>query len=289
MNISQLPLRNGESLYLQGESTGSCADLGILDRLLSLDPGDLPSGIVPEVILRQMVPPTDPGEMYPLVRGKRLHVFFDRVTTSVQMYVLQDISREDLLNYCTLLRYTLAYGVLAGILRGKPVTLVHCSLLETHAGAVMICGESGVGKSTTARRWCAAGGICYGDDMILLESREDGFYCHPLPTWSACSVSLDGKYYPFSPGRRLVGVLGLSRGKEREEIKPLLAHEFFAQIYRALYYFQYACIQYFPLEQQKYLTAHLQQLTERLTAEFPARGLFAHLDGDIRSTLKDYL
>lgn len=66
-------------------------------------------------------------------------------------------------------------------------TLMHGALLlEPDTGqAVVLFGESGIGKSTSARRFAEQGGVVLSDDKLTLTRLADGSYrAQPLPTWS---------------------------------------------------------------------------------------------------------
>ena len=118
------------------------------------------------------------------------------------------------------LQMTLVLGSLNALLKGREALLVHCSTLETERGAVLLFGESGMGKSTASRRWRAQGGKCISDDMALLDfSGGDQVYVRRMPTWSACREEKNEWNYPADEELPLVDVLALGRSKSgRDEI-----------------------------------------------------------------------
>lgn len=59
--------------------------------------------------------------------------------------------------------------------------LLHASAVRTSRGALLFCGESGVGKSTTAR--LLAGDSVLADDHCLLFPTTDGWRAQSAPTW----------------------------------------------------------------------------------------------------------
>ena len=76
---------------------------------------------------------------------------------------------------CYIWQTALIYAGMNAIVRGEKAVLAHCAVLETPRGAVLLFGESGMGKSTASARWRAHGGRCVSDDMALLDfSAPDG-------------------------------------------------------------------------------------------------------------------
>jgi len=73
----------------------------------------------------------------------------------------------------------------------RECSMVHGALMERNGRGILLCGPSGIGKSTTARRMADEGFRVLADDCFLL--RRDGggkYWARPLPTWS---VYLFGK------------------------------------------------------------------------------------------------
>lgn len=182
---------------------------------------------------------------------------------------------------------------ISAILRGSKLAVVHGTLLELPDGrGVLLHAESTVGKSTTSRRWEAAGGKYTADDMILLEyDTPDGIIAHPLPTWSRCAQSLEGLCYPVEKCIPLAGVLVLSRAKgdEPESIRTIPYPEYLCQVYQSCIYFHRLWIKIFPEAEQKVLIDNYQACARKLCSLFPPRALMARLDGDLRETLKEFL
>jgi hypothetical protein len=177
----------------------------------------------------------------------------------------------------------------AAMLRRENLLLMHCAMLEKDGNALLLCGESGVGKSTSSRRWREAGYAAAADDMVLLEFDNDGIYAHRLPTWSACRESgLAGKSYPFAPPLKLKQILALGRGDE-EKIAPLPAEYFFAQIYHCAYFHYAPLFPALPGALRELAAGQLQKLAGYLREISPPRALFAALDGDLNRTLEDVL
>ena len=175
------------------------------------------------------------------------------------------------------------------VLRGARILPVHGALLAVSKGGLLLCGQSGMGKSTTSRRWRAAGGSVPADDMVLLECGGEEVIAHPLPTWSRCRESLEGASYPFEPALPVAGVFALARGEEREELKEAASREFFMSIYSACCCFASPLVRLLPQEERERLLAAIRETADRLAEVSPPTALFAHLDGNLQKTLKDYL
>ena len=178
------------------------------------------------------------------------------------------------------------------ILRGGNTVLAHCSVLETARGAVLLFGESGMGKSTASARWRAYGGKCLSDDMALLDfSAPDGaVYVLRMPTWSACREGKNEWDYPAGEELPLAGVLALGRSESgRDEIVPLSPAQFFAQCYRSMFYWNLFHAKVLPEEKQRILTDRIRTQAETITKRFAPRALLTVLEGDLKKLIEDNL
>lgn len=177
----------------------------------------------------------------------------------------------------------------AAMLRGANVIPVHGVLLNTPKGGLLFCGQGGIGKSTTARRWREAGGEVLADDMVLLEYDGNEIAAHPLPTWSRCSESIDGEYFPFSKRLVLNRILALGRDPLKENIRPIPEWQYFMCLFGACTLFTSYMTRLLPAGEQTRMLELVRGISERLAGQFPPAGMFAHLDADITQTLKDFL
>ena len=124
-------------------------------------------------------------------------------------------------------RFPLMAVLMQAVMDNMPCILFHGSMLEdSDGGAILLVASSGVGKSTSARRFSEAGGVAHFDDQMLLCRKKEGdsvrFYAHGLPTWSRVfEKGYDGNVFPFQPPRPVKNIYCLSRGTDREEIRPL--------------------------------------------------------------------
>ena len=181
----------------------------------------------------------------------------------------------------SLWRKLLIYAAMNASLRGADASLVHCAALETDRGAVLLFGESGMGKSTAFGRWRAAGGKGFSDDMTLLDfSGRDGIYVRRMPTWSACEAGLNKWDYPAGEELPLAGVFALGRSSTgRDEIVELSPAQFFAQCYRSVFYWSLFRAKDLPRVLQERLAAQIRRRTERIAEMFPPRALLTVPDG----------
>ena len=193
---------------------------------------------------------------------------------------------------CFVWQTALNYACMNAVLRGEDAVPVHCAVLETPCGAALLFGESGMGKSTAFRRWCADGGKGLSDDMALLDfSGDDGeVFVRRMPTWSACREERNEWNYPAGEELPLVGVFALGRSESgRDEIRELDAARFFAQCYRSIFYWSLFYAKALPDSLKARLTDLIRRKTELITALFPPRALLTELDGNLRKLIEDNL
>ena len=183
---------------------------------------------------------------------------------------------------CYVWQTALNYAGMNAILRGENAVLTHCAVLETERGAVLLFGESGMGKSTASARWRANGGKCVSDDMALLDfSGCDGeVFVRRMPTWSACREGKNEWNYPAGEELPLTGVLALGRSESgRDEIVKISTAQFFAQCYRSMFYWNLFYAKVLPEEKQTVLADRIHVWTERITSRFAPQALLTALEG----------
>lgn len=287
--IKQLdfPLLQGGAITLQGGFSESAADLSLLARLVNIrlheQLSDAPSVVGSGDALHV------PDGAVCVYQCKTLNVWYDP-EKKVFRVLLRDKSCLTQHVYGVFLWHlSVVYGALAALLQGKKVQLMHCSMLEKSDQALLLLGESGIGKSTSMRRWQESGGEAVADDMVLLEYLEDKIVVHRLPTWSACRISLDGRVYAYEPPLQLKNVLAITRGETEESVQEISKAEYYAQLYRCGFFHYAAIAQKLPPDVQKMLAALLRDFTDILTARFKPQAFFAHLDGNIKESLGVFL
>ncbi len=186
---------------------------------------------------------------------------------------------------------SLVYACLNSILHGGRALLIHCATLETERGAVLLFGESGMGKSTASARWRACGGKCVSDDMALLDfSGGETVYVRRMPTWSVCREGRNEWNYPSGEEIPLAGVLALGRSESgHDEIVPIQDAQFFAQCYRSMFYWFISAANALPGGMKERLTKILRTQTEIITGMFPPRALLTVLEGNPIHVIETYL
>lgn len=289
MKYCCLPLLQGQAIVLQGNYPDTAADPVILADLMCVSlRAEAPT--VPAVVVWEDADRTPPHNAVFVYQSKTVHITYQAESQSFHFY-MQDMARLQKTEYAILLwQLSVICAGTGMILRGSPVQMIHCSMLEKEDQSLLLLGESGIGKSTSAKRWAAAGGTATADDAVLLEYAADGgILVHRLPTWSACRLRLDGRSYPFSPPLKLKNVLAVSRGEDREYIRAITKAEFYAQLYRCGFYHYLPIAGKLPPEEQKMLAAKIKDFTDILTNRHKPQALFAHLEGSIAETLGDLL
>jgi len=182
--------------------------------------------------------------------------------------------------FCSCLSYMLRHG---------NALIIHGALLEMPDGSgVALCAPSGVGKSTTARRWRAAGGTCFSDDLFWIVWENDGVYAYPLPTWSCCMQSLAGKFFPVDHRIPLKAMLALRRGTDHESIETLPFIQYQFQIYSSAIFYELTFLPRMPLPEREMTIKMIQQNALKLASMFKSESLYATLDGNLKSTLKKF-
>lgn len=164
--------------------------------------------------------------------------------------------------------------------------LFHGSLLEDGKDAVLLFGESGIGKSTTRNRWIEEGGTSVADDAMLCFFDGDQLYARPLPTWSDWFKNgSSSRRYPINEPRKIKSVLWLSRGRDSQYIAPVQPAVWHAQMMSAMALHSNYAMRYFTQQEKSAYLEHIWSLICRIDKIFQPRGLFAHLDFPLKPTL----
>lgn len=262
-----------------------------LDRLASLLEGTFSREGSPEAWQGEFISGELP-EAVPCVKlasWKRFSLMFLPGSDSFAVQVRGELPVEVSPLHIDIWQTCLLGCCIAAVLRGNSILPVHGALLDTPRGGVLLCGQSGMGKTTTSRRWQAAGGRVPADDMVLLEYGDDGLFVHPMPTWTHCRETLEGACFPFGNVIPLTRVIALGRGKGRETLERISEREFYMSVYSACCLFSSQIIKRLPAASQKTLLGAIQRTTTLLCGLSEPSALLACLDADIRTTLKDYL
>ncbi|MCQ2352578.1 MAG: hypothetical protein MJ033_03760 [Victivallaceae bacterium] len=186
------------------------------------------------------------------------------------------------------LQKLLLYGYAASLIHGGDFDLIHGALLETAPGiGTLLFGDSGIGKSTTVRRWHAAGNVAIADDMVYLYRKGEGFYARPLPTWSACLAGENPENYDFNREVRVERALLLLRDKETEHIGEIPEVHYRLGAVKAVSETASWLLPYLPDDWREALASRLMAFAGSVIKKFPPRALFAHLAGNIVETMAE--
>jgi|GEM_PF-2465562 len=189
-------------------------------------------------------------------------------------------------------RFPLMLLLMQGTVNDLSCIMLHGAMLEDADGkAIVVIASSGVGKSTTARRFIAAGGIAPHDDQMLLcwnsTGAKDDFFIHGLPTWSRVfNRGLDGEVFPFTPRREVKNIYVLTRGTDREEIVELPMAAWHGHLLAAFFEHMVWPEVILSTAEKLQLSAKVWNLVRCLDRRFRPLSLSARLDGDLLKTLQ---
>jgi hypothetical protein len=124
--------------------------------------------------------------------------------------------------------------VMGLVLRLRNVTALHASVVNLSGYALVLCGESAAGKSTTAAALALRGIPVLSEDIAAIDIESERFQVHPghpriclwcdsvinlfgtaealsqvSPVWEKCYLPLDGKLAKFESHRRPLGAIYL--------------------------------------------------------------------------------
>ena len=282
-------LHDGGSIVMQADGPEEEIPFDGLGGLLCLKPDETEGGIVDAELI---APDRLPEDRHTLRAGPLTETAYTADWSRVLIAGWKKPPKQEHYYRCCVWQKLLIHAGMNAILRGENAVLAHCAALETGRGAVLLFGESGMGKSTASARWRANGGKCLADDMALLDfSGSDGeIYVRRMPTWSACREEKNEWDYPAGEELPLIGVLGLGRSETgRDEIVPLSPAQFFAQCYRSLFYWNLFYAKELPETKQRILTDRIRTQAETITKRFAPRALLTVLEGDLKKLIEDNL
>jgi len=190
-------------------------------------------------------------------------------------------------------RFPLMLLLMQGTVNDFACVMLHGAMLEDADGkAIVVIASSGVGKSTTARRFIAGGGTAPHDDQMLLcwsnAGAEPGFFIHGLPTWSRVFQNgLAGEIFPFAISREVKNIYVLTRGESREEIIEIPAAAWHGHLLAAFFEHMIWPEVILEIPEKLQLSAKVWEIVRRIDKQFRPLALSAMLDGDLIKTLQD--
>ena len=283
-----IPLHDGGKIILRAGGPETKTRTGDVGELMCLRP-ESPSGETPDAELT--AGETMPAGRHTLWETPQTEVAFSAERDSILIAGWRKESRRPSLYWYFVWQMTLILGSMNALLKGRDAVLIHCAVFETDAGAVLLFGESGMGKSTASARWRAQGGKCVSDDMALLDfSGRDRIYVRRMPTWSACREGKNEWNYPAGEELPLAGVLALGRSETgHDEIVELSPGQYFAQCYRSMFYWCLLYADKLPDDLKSRLSERIGSFTRTITGRFPPRALLAALEGnELRAVIETH-
>ena len=288
-----IPLHGGDRIAIRANAPEDAIHFDgfaeYLEMTMSPDSGDAEDA---PADVELVLPDAMPEDRHMLTSNTLTEIAFDRDWSRVFLTGWLKRPRRPHFYDCYFWQTSLLFADMVSILRGGNALLAHCAVLEIASGAILIFGESGMGKSTASARWRDHGGKCLSDDMALLDfGASDGVVrVRRMPTWSACREDCNEWNYPAADELPLVGLLALGRSKtDRDEIVPLSPAQFFAQCYRSLFYWNLFYAKLLPEQKQAVLVDRIRSHTASITNRFAPRALLTVLEGDIVNFIGDNL
>lgn len=228
-------------------------------------------------------PAPEIAEHFHLHQDRRILSYFRGLQRGFYLYARDDGSCRYVM---AKLQKLLLYGYAASLINGGNFDLIHGALLETEPGVgTLLFGDSGIGKSTTVRRWRAAGNTAIADDMVYLYCRNGEFFARPLPTWCDCIAGKNPEYYDFNREVRVECALLLLRDEKKEHIGEIPAVHYRLGAVKAVSETSSWLLPYLPDSWRDALLSQLMAFSVKLIGKFPPRALFAHLSGNIAETM----
>lgn len=284
-----LKLESGQLIRFYDSSSSMLLDLQKLSDFLGGTPERDSDGnhSTMEVALRKDLVPNETA----VYQWSKSQIVFDTSLSCFRLLLTPeaDWSRLSARSQTRYWSWLVRQSIYAAILRGYPVILLHGAALKTNNGVIVLCGQSGMGKSTTASRWKKNGGNVLCDDMMLLEAVDDKIVVHPLPTWSRSIQSLEGENVNFEESYPVNAVIALNRSLTGQEyLKEVDDRLFYSSVYSACCFFMSCFIKQMPKQEQIKLQSAAIKWADRLSSG-KHLALFADLQGDLRQTLKDFI
>ena len=168
---------------------------------------------------------------------------------------------------------------------GNHFNLMHGALLENPDGTcTLLFGDSGVGKSTSVRRYRASGGVAVADDLFFAYLVDGKLYARPMPTWSAVAAGKNPPCYDFARSFPVKQLLLLLRDPKEEHIGEVSPEQFRLSLLKSIAETSNWILPFAGVHREK-IVDHLMKFCHELVSQFPPQAFFANLNGDIRATL----
>lgn len=164
--------------------------------------------------------------------------------------------------------------------------LMHGALLEEEKNScTLLFGESGIGKSTSVRRYQSSGGKAVADDMFFLYIKAGNFFARRMPTWSAVVAGKNPDVYDFGTEFAVRRIFLLLRDEHEEHIGEVSPKQYSISLLKSASETSNWLFPFMPQVERNIAVDHLLSFCSRLCRKYPPQAFFANLNGDIMQTL----
>jgi hypothetical protein len=199
--------------------------------------------------------------------------------------------------------------VMGFVLRRRGTTALHASAIRIQGHAVVLCGESAAGKSTTVAALALSGFPVLAEDVSAVQQNADDFYILPgyprvclwpdsvkalfgsadalsplTPTWEKRFLPLDDDRAKFESQRQPLGAIYIFAPRSNDtlapHIEPLSQREALLELVQNTY------MNWLLDRSQR--AAELDLLT-KIVSSVPVRRIVAHADPARLSTFRDLI
>lgn len=273
-----LPLADGSRPGWSSCGAGAERLLADMARIASLrSGGDLHQV---RVAIRDGVPPRSSGTaLVPELFGDRV-----RLAAEEGVYHFFLNSAEWSGTELLMLRRILFFSPLAAVAAQGAAVLIHGGLVSRAGRGILLCGDSGIGKSTCIAR-LSAGWDRHCDDAAILVRHGGGYYAHPLPTWSRFRSGGHRETFASAVPVKVDRIYLLSRGKT-DQASALERLEMLTGTIRCMTYLQYIFALLETRDTLRKLRRAAFEFALRVCRELPVRRLGLAPHGDPESALE---
>ncbi len=284
MTVVEITLPAGdETLRLRASGAAAAAGLAALGKLLGCTALP-PEGMRPDAELREPEAEPESGEKQSpetlfAMRSHRV-LWDDGIPVLCRRPRLLYEERHRPVEW----RILLALAAARAAADGRHIALLHGALLGEPFPGTVLFGASGIGKSTTMKRYRAAGGDGSADDQILLGQQGGVPVVRPLPSWKTFRNDPAMCTVPLVPLSRLL-CLDQAERTEAESIRALERQTFQLRLFNAFLEHVSYTLRTLPNPERRNAAETICATVQRLSRQFEPRVLAARLDGDIMKTL----
>ncbi len=268
-----LPLCNECRMEWEGHGPVSSALLDEIARIAGWKPEAAGSAV--HTVVSDGMPPSglDGFPIWPRLFGGKF-LLCRSGDREFRFYLdLRELSPQQLLFFS---RAVTLLPLLPALSTGDAV-LCHSALATFGERGFLLCGESGIGKST-AMAGLPASWRAHCDDSLLLFRRDSGYFAQPLPTWTRRYRRLPEVLYQSCEAIRVnrLYLLGQSREDRIEDLVPLQQLLGVSQSFSSLYYvFRQGAKE----AERQTLMLHTLDFSRNLIRTLPVRRLNVRLRG----------